>query len=108
MNGKDYKTSIIEYALDELIKSLDGKDDESSNTIREGAKRSKALMQHIRIYGANDAGMTLEEYIEVLNNKKVVYVLSNEEVDAMDMCKSVYNLSIGIAERAGWMRKQNE
>lgn len=88
----DYKRTVIEHALDNLIQSLDGKDDENSNIVRESAKRTKAVLSHIVINGITDIGVTFEDLIEELNNKPNVYILSDQEVQELQNTKKLLGL----------------
>lgn len=79
--------NIIIYALDQLIKSLENKDDDSSKLLKETANRAKELTKHLQINGADYIGLTFDEYLKKLNDKPNIYILSKEEAIEMATLK---------------------
>lgn len=71
--------NIIIYALDELIKSLETKKDDNNNLLKESAIRTKELIKHIEINGADYVGVTFDEYLKRLEDKPNIYLFSDEE-----------------------------
>lgn len=85
-------TNVIEYALDKLINDLEDKNDESSNMIKESAKRTKKLIQHIRIYNVEYVGLTFEKFTEQLNEKPNIYLLSDKQLEEIKTIIKLTNI----------------
>lgn len=85
---------VIEYALYKLIESLDDKNDESSNIIRESAKRAKEIFEHIRICNVEYGGMSFEDFVEQLKLKPNIYLLSNTELEELEKLKAFQDIMV--------------
>lgn len=76
----DLSQRVVEYALDKLIESLGDEDNEHSNIIRESANRAKELNKHIILNGVNYIGLSFDDFIHQLDNKRNILLLSDEEL----------------------------
>ena len=78
-------TNTIEYALNKLIESLDG-NDENELIIKESAKRAKIIIQSINVCTNTKLfGVTLEEMEKSLQLKSTLVLMNENEYN--DYCR---------------------
>ena len=78
-------TNTIEYALNKLIESLDG-NDENELIIKESAKRAKIIIQSINVCtNTKLVGVTLEEMEKSLQLKSTLVLMNENEYN--DYCR---------------------
>lgn len=78
-------TNTIEYALNKLIESLDG-NDENELIIKESAKRAKIIIQAINVCtNTKLVGVTLEEMEKSLQLKSTLVLMNENEYN--DYCR---------------------